>query len=323
MLDLACSQEQVGAHVNQPRTSEILGVLYILACPLIVAAGCAIGFIAAPFGMVLAILTPPLAIVVFKRGRRHLEAFGESSLELDNRPMVLFLREFGQEDEILDETSSVMRKTFEQLMVGTFRHLGPVVTLGRPGDRLPPIGALRLYADDEVWQERISDLLGRCCMVIVQANGRHKSMGLLWEISQAFGYEPFKPILVAFAFGYGGVYSERERYLNFKESFEKATSLKLPHETSQYLFYKERTEPLVLSGPEMALAAIDRGARERLARFQRLRGLAIFGAFLAFLPTTIFIGAAVSSINGAAHLVITWIVLYACVFISAVKRERK
>lgn len=244
----------------QRRPSTIRGFLYVLACPIVLF----IAIVICVFIQWFMLLMPgvfELVFVLFKRGRRHLVEFGESALEHDKRPMVLFLREFGHENEIVEETSTTGRKTFEQTIVRLFRHLGPVVTIGNPEELLPVTGALRLYVEDNVWQERVLELFGRCRMVIIQANGRRKTMGLLWEIGQAFNHEPFKPVLLAFPFGYGGIYSERERYVNFKESFELVTGIDLPHETSQYLYFETRADPKTFSDPEKVLAFVDSKAQ--------------------------------------------------------------
>lgn len=59
--------------------------------------------------------------------------------------------------------------------------LGPFVALGNPTDRLPPDGAVREYAPDAVWKQRVFDLsLSAKCIVIALG----ESHNLQWELNQ-------------------------------------------------------------------------------------------------------------------------------------------
>ena len=46
-------------------------------------------------------------------------------------------------------------KTPEERLTGLLERIGPVVGLGKPGESLPPLGASRLYVDDESWPETV------------------------------------------------------------------------------------------------------------------------------------------------------------------------
>src|SRR6266487_4404920 len=59
--------------------------------------------------------------------------------------------------------------------------LGPFVALGNPTDRLPPDAAVREYAPDAVWKQRVFDLaLSAKCIVIALG----ESHNLQWELNQ-------------------------------------------------------------------------------------------------------------------------------------------
>src|SRR5206468_13108961 len=59
-----------------------------------------------------------------------------------------------------------------------FRY-GPVVAVGRPGDRLRPLGAVRDYLTDDAWQARVEQLMRQACAIVLVAG---RTAGLGWEL---------------------------------------------------------------------------------------------------------------------------------------------
>jgi hypothetical protein len=104
---------------------------------------------------------------------------------------ILFLRSFqddgltmrvrGDSRGIVDRLTLKHRHGYEHLLVASARHLGPVVAVGRPGERIPPIGAFRRYFANDEWQSAVERLLRRAKFVIVSV-GDTPSVG--WEISK-------------------------------------------------------------------------------------------------------------------------------------------
>ena len=52
-------------------------------------------------------------------------------------------------------------KTYEERLARTLRKVGPFVAVGDPTERLPLLGAARMYAADEEWQETVDELTAR------------------------------------------------------------------------------------------------------------------------------------------------------------------
>lgn len=270
----------------QPRPQKLLGALWILGAVAVPVVALAFTLaVAATVGLVFNIFvlfTLPVSIFMAKRGRRHFAKIGEKYLERDSRAPVLFLREFGEEHSILEDTSERAGATFEQVLVDTFETLGPVVAIGQPGESLPPSGSIRLYVDDEHWQAKVAELIERSCLVVIQARGR--SQGMFWELDHVFKRVPFKRTMLAFPFQH--VFSPRERYLDFRESFEKVTGIQLPYETSEYIYFESPDAPIPVPMPELVVARLAPEAFEkRLLRSARARRilqvcLAMLGVFL-------------------------------------------
>lgn len=270
----------------QPRPRKLLGVLWILgavAVPILALAfSLAIAAEIGLFSNLFVIFTLPVSIFMAKRGRRHFAKVGERYLERDPRAPVVFLREFGEEQSILDDTSESSGATFEQRLVDTFEILGPVVAIGQPGESLPPSGSIRLYVDDEHWQAKVAELIERSSLIVIQARGR--SQGMFWELDHVFKRNPFKRTMLAFPFQH--VFSPRERYVDFRESFEKMTGIKLPYETSEYIYFESPDTPIPMPMPELVVARLAPEAFQkhllRVARMQMIfqLSLAMLGVFL-------------------------------------------
>jgi hypothetical protein len=270
----------------QPRPHKLLGVLWILGA--IAVPGVALVFTLAvaqgigAISNVFVIFILPVSIFMAKRGRRHFAKIGEHYLDRDPRPPVVFLREFGEERFILEDTSESSRGTFEQTLVDTFETLGPVVAIGRPEENLPPSGAIRLYVDDDHWQAKVAELIERSRLIVIQAKGR--SQGMFWELDHVFKRVPFKPVMLAFPFQH--VLSPRERYVDFRESLQKITGIQLPYETAQYIYFPSPDTPIPIPTPLFLVAQLAPEAFENRQRRHNRNSillqisLAIFGAFL-------------------------------------------
>jgi hypothetical protein len=152
---------------------------------------------------------------VFALARRTMARASEEVLEADPRAPILYLRSFAAdeapapEELSLDEregrllTWRVMNPdfwkerrewTFEEVVCGSLSEIGPVVALGRPGERLPRIGAARKRVDEADWQAEVRALLERCRLVCLVVG---HTQGLLWELREILsGHNAMKMLLV-------------------------------------------------------------------------------------------------------------------------------
>jgi hypothetical protein len=107
----------------------------------------------------------------------------------DSRGVILYLRNFAEDEKTkvrlrdlllmpVFPTWSLRGK--ELHIKRAFGDHGPLIAIGKPGDRTPPIGAYRIFVDDH-WHEVVSDLLDRSQLVIIRAAA---SPGLQWELEQ-------------------------------------------------------------------------------------------------------------------------------------------
>lgn len=114
-----------------------------------------------------------VAYVLHERGKRHLQPDATTALADDRRPPVLYLRSFDDDEKAGAD---------ELALASIFEDVGPFVAIGRPGDKLPPLGAARFYVEDDKWRGAVDDLLRRAALVLLRAG---KTQGLLWELRQS------------------------------------------------------------------------------------------------------------------------------------------
>lgn len=123
-----------------------------------------------------------------RRARRRTRAdFGSES----GRGNLLYLRAFG-DDGVRQRTPiqtgglprSLLpfpRVRFEEALAALLADNGELVTVGRPGERLPELGATRTYFPHDGWQDAVRETAHRCQAVFLVA-GLTSSLG--WEIDQ-------------------------------------------------------------------------------------------------------------------------------------------
>jgi hypothetical protein len=100
----------------------------------------------------------------------------------DFRPPILYLRSFGDDEQFKARRGRGIYfdsgKTFEEVIVGELKRHGPVIAIGRPGEKIPPLGAARAYVDDESWQAEVSKLARDSRLVVLMLGG---TAGVAWE----------------------------------------------------------------------------------------------------------------------------------------------
>jgi hypothetical protein len=122
---------------------------------------------------------------LFVAGRRELARQAADLRSRDPRPPVLLVRSFD------DDRMQVRRRwtwsqlffnmrayTFEEAVADEMSRHGPVVAVGRPGERRPPLGAAREYIADDRWRERVEEYVAEARVIVAVLGG---SGGLAWE----------------------------------------------------------------------------------------------------------------------------------------------
>lgn len=140
--------------------------------------------------MIMISLTPTI-IYCFYMARRAKSRSMTEVISMDNRPPVLYLRPFIQEEKAFIEAtfsemdflsyfSSKMGITLEKYFFDDIsKSIGPFIALGNPEDYAPPEGAARMYANDKDWIEQFRHLSMRAACILMEVG---HSENVQWEL---------------------------------------------------------------------------------------------------------------------------------------------
>jgi hypothetical protein len=139
-------------------------------------------------------------------GRRHLARVVSSVSGLDGTPFILYLRTFADDQRLtgrekpsaasgIQSVDALMtsRLTEEEQLVRVLGRFARVIAVGKPGERLPKLGARRLYLADDAWQETVGHLIRQARLVFILA-GRGSS--LMWELTEAVSAIPWERVVL-------------------------------------------------------------------------------------------------------------------------------
>jgi TM2 domain-containing membrane protein YozV len=171
-----------------------------------------------------------IAILHLRSSWKYEAPSAEELLRQDPRPPVVYLRSFAIDDEIV--STDVGRYTRlltklhytamaspEQELAWIMARVGPVVAIGKPGERLPQLGAARLYVDDEHWQDTIDALMTRSALVVVRAGN---TPNLWWEIERAMARQRPERVIIV-------VLGPEARWAEFHRRFTEAFGVPRGH----------------------------------------------------------------------------------------------
>jgi hypothetical protein len=235
-------------------------------------------------GLIANIVLVPFAYVGWKfvrLGRRLRSPSVKALLARDRRAPVIYLRSFEFDKRI------VGKKRVEERNTMMLNHLGPVITVAKPGEKLPQLGAARIAFDNGSWQAGVQDLIQSSQLIVLQAGG---SQGLRWEMNQVFGLRPFRPVLISAPVMYqDSPLTRPEQYGVFRRAMiaeAPAAARLLPEElgNTTYFFFPtpDRLQEFRMEGgpPGQVLDQLRPGTSAEIAK-QTKRNLRIYFVCLA------------------------------------------
>ena len=204
----------------------------------------------------LLVFVPPLVLSAgfIRWGRMRRAPRAEKVLVEDARAPILFLRSFRDEDDdkgvtgvsrslksadrSLAPSTPAWGPREQEALASIFRKIGPYVAIGKPREKLPEVGAARMYVGDDDWQTRVTELSTRARLVIVRAGSTN---GLQWEVERLVALVPPTKVLVLLP-------ADADQYLRFCEWANKALPVPLAREMpdGRFLVFDEHWTPRVL-----------------------------------------------------------------------------
>lgn len=134
----------------------------------------------------------------------------------------------------------VLNISKEQSFKDALGSLGDFIAFGRPGERLQPVGAKRLYLTDE-WKQEIAGYLARARLVIVRPGN---SPSIRWEVRQVLKTVP--PERIVFYLRFRGWGKRRQRnYEAFRRCVRARRGVELPQRlgADRYLVFDASWRP--------------------------------------------------------------------------------
>ena len=139
------------------------------------------------------VLAARSGIALLRTGWKYDARTADETRAADPRPPVLYLRSFDADPQVLVTGPSRTSKLAgllsyaasvspEQEMAFILGGVGPVIAIGRPGERLPELGAARRYVSDSEWRTVVGELMSDASLVVIRAGDTDN---LWWEIEQA------------------------------------------------------------------------------------------------------------------------------------------
>jgi hypothetical protein len=160
-----------------------------------------------------------LARAIWRVGRR-LNLQRQNEIVFRGRPPMLLLRSFADDVDGIPPNMLIprlfrRRKRIEEVIGKELTRSGPFVAIGKPGERLPQLGASRLYIADSEWQKVVQSFIAKSDLVIVIAGKTH---WVQWELANVIGQGRITKLIIVFP---RITEAERgERWQNLKPAFE-------------------------------------------------------------------------------------------------------
>ena len=106
----------------------------------------------------------------------------------DARAPVIYLRSFHVDRRLARRALNIGRfvsvRTEEEQLVEALREIGPIIAIGRPGERFPRLSAQRIYVGDKDWQQQVLSWFKLAAVVVIQVPS-NPTRGVTWEIDQS------------------------------------------------------------------------------------------------------------------------------------------
>jgi len=119
---------------------------------------------------------------IHKHHRRLKIHLKTNFISLDHGNYVLYLRSF-KIDYRLSNVKTFENTTEEEQLVKTLSKIGPVITVGKPDENLPQLGAKRYYIENSNWKQKLGQYINKAKLVVIVVAF---SEGLWWEILYTF-----------------------------------------------------------------------------------------------------------------------------------------
>ena len=136
----------------------------------------------------------------------------------------------------------------EEIICEGLSYVAPVMAIGRPGEKLPNLGAARVYVEDDLWKQEVDRMLRIsrfACLVI------GSSTGLRWELERILDAGDERKLLVAIPQDEDFSASWRD-FRHITSAYSIRLPERLPEQTLAILFCNGWAPVLITGRPTIA-----------------------------------------------------------------------
>lgn len=234
----------------KPRQSKPLGWLLIVATGIFMIVTAAILYFFLPFRGALAgaiqgggtfiFLSIGIFLIIF--GRKKKASLADEILAKDTRPPIIYFRPFSTDGRAGFPT---LMPTYEEKLSKALSTLGPFVAIGKPKERVPELGAAKMYFDDDVWKDKVREFAKNASLIVLFLG---VSEGILWEIKAIKNLVSPQQVIIGLPMVKRGTSLDVKTYNEVSESISKILSLP-PHNTikgARFIFFDNSWNPILL-----------------------------------------------------------------------------
>ncbi|MGD8209828.1 MAG: hypothetical protein PVF32_08220 [Desulfobacterales bacterium] len=131
------------------------------------------------------------------RARRYFQVDADSLLAVDQRPPILFLRSFDDDEKqkFRRADKALLDFSLETRLANHFSRFGPFIAIGSPKETVPQLGAARVLLSDEEWQPRVLGWMREAGLIIMYSG---KTRWFNWELQQVVENECATRLILMF-----------------------------------------------------------------------------------------------------------------------------
>jgi hypothetical protein len=227
--------------------SIVFEILYWILLPVFVFATLWIWLQAGVFATLFLILLFFPLVELFGRLRKRFRVNSRKALKQSTKAPILYLRSFYYESadkrprELFEtEVSLYERENDDEVLAQALRNVGPLVAVGKSESKIPPLGSIRLYFENEEWQEGVKQLMKICQFAIVQPG---HSEGTEWEIQTAKDLLPPEKVIYSFlSWQRLDGESRKREYEVFSMQIQRIYGCELPRAFGAYFLYFKKLQ---------------------------------------------------------------------------------
>ncbi|GHF35309.1 hypothetical protein GCM10018790_11340 [Kitasatospora xanthocidica] len=152
------------------------------------------------------------ALLILRRTRPYAVRPAARALLLSGCRPVLYLRSFGDDEGPvqLDDGADLTLHTREEQLASALGAIGPVIAVGRPGERLPQLGAARFYLPLDDWKPTVLRLMDLSQLIVLRLG---QGDGLWWEVEQVRTTQPARKLVLLLPGGESALAARLNTYL--------------------------------------------------------------------------------------------------------------